>query len=542
MIRFFISMLHPFRKLFLRSGIDYEPMTVIIRTKLRIDDRMSKNINNTGDKNISNALLKQGFSMAIVGLFSFIFPYLHGNLETAFFCFHTMILIMFVLSFLSEYSQSLFDERDSHILLRLPVNSQTISAAKLIIIGYYMFFLAICALFIPTLVLLFSAPLYTVLLFIVATFLNTIFALLLTNIVYMSSMRFANGEKFQKILSYLQIALIVIVVGGYQVVINKAADLVIDLPALSSAWYFLPPVWFTALCQLPGNTALLLPSLLGILFPLFSVYATFKWFAPYFLNRLNDTIGEAAFTETVYRKEKAARFLTSVVTRHPLQKTAFILTWRLTSGNTKFKEAILPGIAYTIVMIGFATFTSLKNIQTESVFKICMPVYLTMFAAFLICSGMTYNSFGNLLWTYRVRPIEHPGQLLLGAFKAVYLKYYTPLFLTIAGILLCFTGIRAWADLLFIYAVITLTTLTGFLFHNPVFPFSMEKSTLESGNILLKSILTLFLCGIFVLFHFILTLISGGIIAGFTILCLLILFTTYKIKNISWKKIEKNYP
>ena len=199
MIRFLLFILRSFRLLFYKSGVDFDKMITIIRTKLTIDNRTSKNINSNKTKQINSALLQQGFSMLVMGTFALLMTWSKSGLTTAILLYHSMILVMLILSLLSEYTQMLFDSRDTHILLRLPVDSRTISTAKLITIGYYMLFLSFCSALIPTLVFIFTKGVATGLLLLSATLLNTLFALLLTNLVYMGCMRFASGEKYTQL-------------------------------------------------------------------------------------------------------------------------------------------------------------------------------------------------------------------------------------------------------------------------------------------------------------------------------------------------------
>ena len=202
-----------------------------------------------------------------------------------------------------------------------------------------MLFLSFCSALIPTLVFIFTKGVATGLLLLSATLLNTLFALLLTNLVYMGCMRFASGENFRNILSYIQILMIVLVVCSYQLVANIPDNLILELTASDPWWfYLLPPVWFTALTELflaPSATVYLYAAI-GIVLPFISAYVTIKWFAPYFAAHLNPA-NEAPVKTARAGKEKTARFLAALFTRSAMQKSGFMLSWRLAAGNRKYK-------------------------------------------------------------------------------------------------------------------------------------------------------------------------------------------------------------
>lgn len=542
MIRFLLFILRSFRPLFYKSGIDFDKMSTIIRTKLTIDNRTSKNINTNKTKQINSALLQQGFSMLIMGSFALLMTWSKSGITTAILLYHSMILVMLILSLLSEYTQMLFDSRDTHILLRLPVDSRTISTAKLITIGYYMLFLSFCSALIPTLVFIFTKGVLTGLLLLSATLLNTIFALLLTNLVYMGCMRFASGENFRNILSYIQILMIILVVCSYQLVANIPDNLILELTVSNPWWfYLLPPVWFTALTELflaPSATVYLYAAI-GIVLPFISAYVTIKWFAPYFAAHLNPA-NEAPVKTARAGKEKTARFLATLFARSTMQKSGFMLSWRLAAGNRKYKEAILPSIAYIIVLIGLQIFSIWKKGDFNfGGFMGFFPLYLTLLIGYTIIENMKYNELGDYFWLYRTKPLHRPGSILLGAFKAVYLKYFVPTFLLVSIPLIYIGGIAILPDILFIFTAITITTLVATLGISPAFPFSRERSTYNSGKVLVFVLITMLVTAVCSAIHMGLHHIPYGIPVGILLLWGILFLIGRKISRTSWTRLEK---
>lgn len=542
MIRFLLALLKPLYPLFSAMGVDYKQMTAIIRLKLTVDNRTSRRIRGKNPQKINSAFLQQGFSMLFFGTVSFFMTYSKSDLQTAILLFHSMILVMLVLSLLSEYSQMLFDPRDNHILSRMPVSPLTLSTAKLITLGFYMLFLTLCAALIPLFRIGIQQGVATGLFFLLSALCNSLFALLITNSVYIGCLRFSSNEKFQNILSYIQIGMVILVVCSYQFLVHLPLHFSSGLfSSFSLQAILLPPVWFTSISLLAfsSNTCLWFYSGLGIFVPLCAAYISFKGFTPYFTTRFAGPGNQFQTKREKVKKEKTAHLLAALFTRHPLQKSGFMLSWRLASGNRKFKEAIVPAVTY-ILAITVIQLISFSDTDRNSPF-LYLPLYLSLMAAFMITDSMKYNESGNQLWIYQARPLINPGQFILGAFKAVYIKYFLPLYGCIGILLLCIGGIGLLDDILFIFSVITCTILGVILRISPFFPFARERNSFGKGKILLYSFLVTLLSLVFVFLHRELQNFLYGIPLGILFLWGGIVWFSHSIKHISWEKIEKSF-
>ena len=73
-----------------------------------------------------------------------------------------------------------------------------------------------------------------------------------------------------------------------------------------------------------------------------------------------------------------------------------MLSWRLAAGTRKYKEAILPSIAYIIVLIGLQIFSIWKKGDFNvSDFMGFFPLYLTLLIGYTIIDNMKYNELGD---------------------------------------------------------------------------------------------------------------------------------------------------
>ena len=102
--------------------------------------------------------------------------------------------------------------------------------------------------------------------FIVSVFLNTIFTLLLANVIYLGGMRFVPTEKFQRVMSYAQIVLIAGVTLSYQVVGRLVMYIQMDMMHPELWMYFTPPCYFLSLTSMVKEPADFYDSLSGTLF------------------------------------------------------------------------------------------------------------------------------------------------------------------------------------------------------------------------------------------------------------------------------------
>lgn len=543
MIQFIISFLRLFKNLFIRFGVDFEQLTTIIAIKLTVDSRVDKS--GKGKRNVTNSLVKQGISLGGCGLLFFGVSAFQGTLSTTLLVFHTILMLMLIANFLMEYSFLLFNSNDNHVLLRMPVSPKTVVTAKLVSMLVYMLFLSLSTSVIPILITCFWKGPVVGLSFFIAVVINTFFSLILANTIYLGVMNFVSGEKMQKFISYAQIFLMLGMIFGYQAITPLVSSGVFEFSSTPDLWvYFIPPTYFMALTELVIHPTLAFGvlGLIGLLLPLLMLFVTLQFFAPGFTARITELDSfSGGNTKNGKRGEKTVYRLAAWFAKPPLQQAGFLLAWRMTRNNLKFNQAVLPGGIYAFMFIGFTIYRYYTSSEAVSSFLMITPLYFIPIMGALVVGNMVYSDYSNLLWIYQSKALEKPGALLLGAFKAVFIKYVVSLFLIIATVILVFTGIKVVGDILFIFSFITFFCLVVALMSYRFFPFSKEKSDMESGNNTLKTMLVMLLCGVLFFIHFLLNLISYGPVIAIPLIWLLIFWASRKIVNTPWEKIESNY-
>lgn len=540
MIRFLICILHWFRPLLTRTGVNFDQLVSIVSVKLTVDNRIDKS--GRERKNQNNALVRQGIILGFVGLMFFVM-FMYRGFSMALLLFHGMLSIMLIMNFLLEYSQLLFNSNDNHIILRTPVNGRTLLASRLISMLYYMMFLFACLSIGPVIVTcLWHGPLPGFAL-LVAGLLNSFFSLLVANAVYLILMKFMSGEKLQKVISYVQIAFTIIIIIGYQALAHLDDSMIIDLATVQGVWiYFTPPAYYAAFTVLVngGGMHLLFPALLGMILPIVLFIITLRYLSNGFTTQMSTTDVNASSSGRVKRSEKTVNRIAGLVAHKGLQKAGFMLMWRMTQGNMKFKQAIIPGFIYCLIMIAILCYRQFQGEETNS-FITTASLYFTAMLIPMLTLGSCYSNGESLLPLFRSRPLDRPGEILLGAGKALIVKYLIPFFLLTAIPILFLTKGEGIKDILFILSVMIILMLLGILILSPLFPFSKEKGSVNTAGSIGTTMLFMLFCGILGGIHYGLSQIPYSITIGFIVLWGIIWLLARKIRHISWKKIEKEY-
>lgn len=540
MTKAIIFLLNIFRPVFVHLGIDYPQMRTIVVAKLTVNNRIEKT--QSKKKNTNNAIIKQGILMSLTGPVIFYLALSQGPLTNALLFFHALLFFMVFINFFTEYSQLLLNTTDNEVLLRLPVNSKTVLSARIVSMLIHILFTTSCLALIPFLIIVFWQGIPVALSFVAGVILNTVFAMMLANLFYAGLLRSIPAGKFEQIVTYVQIVFIAILAISYQFIANLSSRLTIDLSATPPLWmYFTPPCYFMSVTELilhPSWHALAL-SLTGLACCLFLFAVTITCFGASFSTKISQMA-----TATAGNKPKRNSALTSGLTklfaRNTLQSSGFTLTWRLTSDSLRFKQSVLL-IAICIIVpncvVIYHTFNAMQEHNLS--FSILIPLYMLPLLAIIVIPTLGLNDKGNMLWIYQSRPVSRPGQFLLGCFKAVYIKYFVPVFLIFFVLYLFLTGIKITVDLLLVFSFSTLFSLVYYLSNGLLFPFSKEQSMPKSQ--VFKSILVMVFLVVIAVVHFTLTLLPYATAIAIPLCWGVIILVARRIIRVPWQKIEAQY-
>lgn len=511
-----LAFISKFNWLFRKMGIDYTAMETILRMKLTMDGRRVPTIfNEVKKKKEGNQFLKSLWIYGLYGLM--LLPFLF-NIEQYIFQMSVVFgITMFILTttMVSDFSVVLLDVRDRTVLQTKPISSRTIAAAKTIHILIYMFFVTSAFIAIPFMVSLFTNGIVFTLIFLIELLFMLMFIIVFTSLVYITILRFFDGEKLKDIINYVQILLTVGVVIGYQLVIRSFQIIDFELTYSFSWWHLLlPPMWFGApfdvLLNKDFNGSVLLLAVMALLIPILAMIVYVRMIPSFERNM------EKLMSATKSKKQKSDKldtFWLKLLCRNREEKVFFRFSALMMKQEREFKLKVYPALGFSFILPFIFIFTEL---QTRSLAEISRGnmFFLIYFSALMIpviVNMLRYSSNYKGSWIFKASPIRHPKAAYSGTLKAFFVKLYIPVFLLLSIIFVSIFGVRIVPHLLAVLLGAFLqTVITYRMMNTDPFPFMNSSEKVQSESSLLMFLLNL-LTVLFVVVHLFANSITGGI-------------------------------
>lgn len=547
-------------------GVDLTQLRSILETKLTMDDRRPGTMQQvrsrkTSDNPVTMATLGMMFLSALMGLL-YLISFLVGNDPvTQLTVYFTFFFFMLSATLISDFTSVLIDIRDNYIILPKPVSDRTFIVARLLHI-----FIHICKMVVPMAIpglvkMFISTGLAGGLLFFLMVLFVTMFAIFFINAVYIIILRVTTPQKFQSIISYVQIIFAIVVYTSYQVLPRMVSAYHVeefDVSALKGIIFF-PLFWFAStwnvLYTFSGNTTSIISAIAGILLPFLSMYVVVKYLAPTFNNKLAliNSSGGAVNNEKTKTRSSSWRTsysyrLSTLLTRHVAEKMGFLFAWKMTSRSRDFKLKVYPSIGYLLVYV-VIMFINKRHISLEEIAEqeyhgkiiVISAIYFTSFLLTMALGQIVYSDKYKASWIYFTAPLNRPGEVILGGAKAAIFKFYIPMvvFITIAG--LTIVGIKILPNIILgLFNELFIATCLVFIGYKQ-FPFSIQQNNNVKGGSFLRSMAVVFISAILAIGHFLIYDITAAVI-----LCaILSIAATWlmmgSIRRISWNQIRSSY-
>lgn len=501
-----LKILGLFKGIFERFGVDYNAMEKILMIKLTMDERRVPTIfNDTRKKKEGNHFLK---SLWIYGLYGLILiPFFFFGTNYIFQMSIVFGLVMFILmtSMISDFSSVLLDVRDKNILRTKPINSRTISAAKIVHVMIYMTFITGAFVGIPLVVSLFRHGIGFTLLFFIELLFVMLFIIVLTALLYLFVLRFFDGERLKDMINYVQILLSVGVLVGYQILIRSFEVVNFDMIYAFSWWHLLiPPLWFGATFELilhgNYNISIILFSVFAVVIPIISIYVYSK-LMPSFERNLEKLLSDTGKARN--KKQRWDNLWARLTGRNSEERMFFHFATMMMRQEREFKLKVYPGIGISLVFPFIFIFNELRErtLADISTGKLFLFIY---FCNLLIPTTVHMLRFsGNYKgsWLLKAAPIENKSAAYSGVLKAFLVKLYAPTMLLVSIVFtFIFTG-RIIPDLFVAFLTGILQTLITFkLINNETYPFSKSFEFAQDA-MGMKMILPMIITGVFALIH-----------------------------------------
>lgn len=536
-------------------GANTDQLRAILDTKLKLDDRKPLSFGRRQQK--KNARFNSFRNMlmsGLMGVFSVFLLFSFTDPIFRLFGYYTAFLFVLTFTLITDFSTVVTDTRDKFILLPRPINDRTLFLSRMLHILIYLFriiipmslpgWIAVGLLFGTKAVLLFPLPLL----------LMTFIALFLVNGCYLLILRLASPGRFQDIINTFQIVFSISVFVFYytlQPILRKASVRDLDphhfswIRALPSYWLAACFSWVGVPASLPYTVQL---GFVAIAFPLLSLWVTVRWLAPQFAYRIGaiDAIETPRPSATTKRTGKVRFYekLANLVNKRETAKAGFIITWLQTSRSRTFKMRVYPSLVYVPVYFfylllmreeSFAeVWASLPQSKTYLVF-----LYMSSFALMNAMNYVTMSDQYKAAWVYYAAPVEKPGHVMAGAFKAIWLKYFLPFISFLGAFAVWVWGPGAILDVLLATVNVSLFAVGAMYISFRVFPFSiMENMKTTGGKTFVRIILTLALVGILGTGHYFATFFWWLKLIFLVLSSILFWMVWDSYRNTDWKNLK----
>ena len=265
----------------------------------------------------------------------------------------------------------------------------------------------------------------------------------MVNFLYLSVLRWLSTERLRDVILWFQIGMTFVVIAGSQSYGRLMAAEWIRTGALEEKWwvYLLPPLWMAAPIDLLAghwHKPQLILTGLGIVVPVVLMVVVSRVLSPQFTRSLQ-TLEQAPTggTGPSHRSSGPRRLsrLVSIVTRRPAAGAAFEFLWVLCSRDRSFKHRTYPMIVMTILMPLPMLITSRPQ-SYDGMLSAIGPLAMLYVAGGMlpiVVGQLRYSPQFAAAWLYEALPLAAPGEIMIGAFLSLLLRFLLPAFVIMAA-------------------------------------------------------------------------------------------------------------
>ena len=488
-------------------GADIEQLRAILNVRLMLDDRKPSPIGRQSKvkKDRKNGSLINALTFCFMG-FIYMFPVMMvPDRVYSMTLYFGMLLLALTLMLITDFSNVLFDSRDKFILFPRPVSDRTMVLARLLHIVIYLF-RAVVPLSLPGWAMVgYMDGWKSATIFILPLVMMVLIALFLVNGVYLLILRLAKPEKFKDVINYFQIITSIAYFTSFYI-----CQKVFMIPS-SQGWdisqypwiKFLPSYWLGVCWAWVGYPVALAGTkvfaLLAIVFPLFFIYVIIRYLAPQFAQRMAGIDVTEPGQGGAAKQQSSKVFsnkLAAMMNRTDDAKAGFIISWIQTSRSRSFKMRVFPTFAYVPVYF-FFNLTASRNSLSYAFQHMSehnnylVLLYMTAFAMISALTYLTTSEQYKAAWVYYASPLEVPGRIMVGAFKAIWAKYFIPFFIAISIFVIYTWGAKAIWDVILALVNVTLFTACIARISFRHLPFSIMEQMKQGGGRIVKSMLSM---------------------------------------------------
>ena len=285
-----------------------------------------------------------------------------------------------------------------------------------------------------------------------------------------------------------------------------------DISLLSHWWaYTLPPVWIAALNELllhPGRADVITAALamIGLVMPVIGLWLVAKVLAPGFNRRLSIIATSDGNSNSAVNIKKAGKFslidkIGAIIAPDPVENAGFNITRKLAARTREFKLKVYPSFAYVPIYFLYFTLKGSGSSVSDSMDKMrnghsyVFLIYLCTFILMTVLSNISMSSKYKSAWVYYALPVDQPGKILSGMYKAIITLYFLPYCLVIGIASVFIWGPQTINDSIVAFLFCTIYGMLVALFMVKGLPFSKPIVTKQSGGRIITSLMMLAFIG-----------------------------------------------
>ncbi len=500
--KYIINFILLFKFLFTRLDLNPDHLRIILETKMKMDDRRPNVYHQkkqSNKKEVNNASWLTMLFLCFTGVFFAVILFIAKQPFVGHTIYFSAFMVMLAITLISDFTSVLIDVRDNYIILPRPVSDSTFTVSRILHIGIHTAKMAIAISIAGIIYSFWQGPL-SGLVFLLEVLIATVLSIFAVNIIYLVVLKITSPQKFKDFISYFQIFLSVIIFAGYYTLprLMKASLLenfnVKDFKILS----IIPSFWIAALHEMAINfkaieLSTITYGILAVLSPVVSLYLVVKVLAPGFNQKLSSISGSGDDGTVISTEGKGASkgFMTTVakiIAPEPVENAGFKLTWLLSSRYRDFKVKVYPSFAYVPVYFVYFGFIGKKGSIEDSWQSLLsgdmyiLLIYLTSFVLTTVLQYVSMTENYKASWIFFTTPIQQPGKILAGMYKAVIIKYYLPYSTVVYVFSLFFWGPKVINDLILAFMVGIIYGVLVAIFRVKGLPFSQPVNLKKGGK------------------------------------------------------------
>lgn len=530
-----LKILDRFEKIFTLFGVDYKIMRKILQVKFMLDQRrvptiFSQHGTKKGKKDTdSNGYLKSLWIYVLFGLIMIPFIVMGNNYIFQMSTVFGIFMFLVSSSMISDFSSVLLDIRDRNILYPKPIDRRTISTAKMIHIFMYLSFLTLAIIGIPLIVGLFTKGILFTLIFVITIIFIDLFIIVITALLYMFILKFFDGEKLKDLINYVQIALSLAIMIGYQLLVRSFEFINFTIVLEPKWWHFsIFPMWYGAifetLMKAEFSTFYLFLSACGLVIPVISFLIYLKLLPTFEKNLQKLSVHSKG---KMQKPSKLKEFFLKIICRTAEERAFFRFASLMMKNERDFKLKVYPSLGFSIVipfifLINVIQLDSPADLSNSSSY---FTIYFSLIIIPTVVIMLKHSGKYKGAWIYKSSPLKNLQPIFSGTMKAFILKLFFPLYLLLSVSFIWIFGIDILVDLIVVFVNACIYAIVCFLMLKKTLPFSESFDTAnQNGGA--KVFVLMLIVVIFAGLHFGSTFIPFGVYLYllFAIICLVLVW------------------